>query len=52
MENLVTASASFACPVCKAELGITHKALQCTNKYNKVVAMLNNHKELFNVEFK
>ncbi len=52
MEKSITASASFACPVYKAKLGITHKALQCTNKYNKVVATLNNHKELFNVEFK
>lgn len=51
MEKLITASESFACPICQAKLGNAHEILKYTRTYNATVATFEHYQALFNVEF-
>lgn len=51
IENLITASKSFTCPICQAKLGNAHEILKCTRTYNATVTTFKHYQTLFNVEF-
>ena len=49
-QNLLTASESFVCPVCKEKFGGAHKLLEAISVYNESVAVLNNYQTIFAVQ--
>lgn len=51
MQELLNASETFACPICKEKFGGAHKLLEMVNTYNQSTIILGRYKGLFNVDF-
>lgn len=51
MQELLNASETFACPICKEKFGGAHKLLEMVDTYNKSAIILGRYNGLFNVEF-
>lgn len=51
MQKLLTASESFACPICNEKFGGAHKLLEDVNAYNKSTKLLSSYDAFFNVKF-
>jgi hypothetical protein len=47
--DILTASESFACPVCKEKFGGASKLLKTISTYNEAAAILDNYQALFDV---
>lgn len=51
MQKLLTASESFACPICNEKFGGAHQLLEDVNVYNKSTELLSSYHALFDVKF-